>query len=195
MKLLINNLFIILISFSCVEKKKLKPNEYISYMNSNENSFTRERKFNNIKYKLKIQPAEILALHENDLSAEKIQKSINYYKDKLNFILIIEDDGSYKVRSTVFEKEKYGTVLSYANTDLKKDFTLINGKDSVYCSLLHLESANSIQPVIRMTIGFTGIQKLESDLTLIYNDNIFSNGPLKFYYSKEALNDLPQLNF
>jgi hypothetical protein len=105
----------------------------------------------------------------------------------------MEDNGSGKVKKAMFDAEQYGAIMSYANSDLKNDFKLLQGEDTVYCHIVHLEPANSIQPIIRMTIGFSGLDTNLKDITLIYNDNIFRNGPLKFHYPKELLESFPEI--
>jgi hypothetical protein len=184
----------ILFLFGC-GKKKLNQSDYLQYINSEESGLVQKKTFNNVTYKVKLHlPEMISATADENITKAKFESNMKYYNNKVNFIFIMEDNGSTKVKNAMFDKEKYGAMLSYANTELKNDFKLLNGNDTLYCGLVHLEPANSIQPVIRMTLGFSGIDSVGRSLTLIYNDNIFSNGPLKFYYSKETLNNLPEIN-
>lgn len=184
----------ILFLFGC-GKKRLNQSDYLRFINSEESGLVQKKEFNNVIYKAKVHlPEMISAAAEENLTKAKFDSNMAYYHNKINFIFIMEDNGSTKVRNAMFDKEKYGTILSYANTELKNDFKLLIGNDTLYCGLVHLETANSIQPVIRMTVGFSGVDSSAKSLTLIYNDNIFSNGPIKFYYSHETLNNLPEIN-
>jgi hypothetical protein len=82
----------------------------------------------------------------------------------------------------------------YSNSTINEDFKLLQGKDTVYCALVHLEPANSINPVLRLTVAFSGLDPgSNEDITLFFNDNIFMNGPLKFHFDKKLFTDKPEI--
>lgn len=189
-------ILVVLILCSC-KRSSLSREEYVKYFNSND-KFSVTREFNGILYKLKVQPPEILAFKNAEdqiRNKQDFDKELAYYKDKLNFVFLIEDasknDG--KVKSTVFNKQLYATILEYANTELRNDLKLIKNGDTLYCSAIHLESANSLQPVIRLSLGFTNLDPQNKDFTLVFNDNMFNNGPIKFSYSSTLFDQLPEL--
>jgi hypothetical protein len=191
-------IFIFIALVSCSKKSVNSPAEYLAFCSHPDNGLVVDKEFNNILYKAKLQtPEAILFGAEQDFksSSEYHQKLVGL-KDKLNFVFLIEDvkGSSRQVRSAVFNKSSYGSMLAYANTDLAKDFTLLQGTDTIYCSVVHLEAANSVQPIIRIALGFDGIDTTKAkDFTLIYNDNFFQNGPLKFHYAPSVFNNLPEI--
>lgn len=182
----------------CANKKTLAPDAYMQYLNSSESGLMLSKEYNQISYKLKMQPAGYLAIANSGASIKTqadFKASLNNYKEQMNFILLIQDaeKSNHRVKSMVFNKQEYGTILAYANTDLKNDIVLIQERDTLYCRMLHLESANSLQPILRLSLSFNGINANAKEFTLILNDNIFNNGPIKFYYSKKVMENLPDL--
>jgi hypothetical protein len=190
-------IIVIVIFLTSCKRASMSREEYITYMNNSEKLCV-VKEFNGIQYKAKIQPPELLTLKNSDVEIKTnsdFKKELEYFKDKINFVFIIEDvdKNNTVVKSTVFNKERYAAILAYANTDLKKDLLLIQNGDTLYCSVFHLEPANSIQPVLRLSLGFSNLNAQNKDYTLIFNDNIFSNGPLKFRYAKGLFEQLPEL--
>lgn len=188
---------LMLVIFASCKRAALSRDEYIKYINTEED-FCVTREFNGVSYKLKLQPPELLTLKnspEQINNNEDFEKSLEYFKDKLNFIFLIEDASKVdvKVKSAVFDKQIYASVLKYANTELRNDLKLIQNGDTLICSVVHLESANSLQPVIRLSLGFTDLDPLNKNYTLVYNDRMFQNGPIKFNYSSTLFERMPEL--
>lgn len=185
----------------CGKRMVLSPEKYLQYINSEKSNLIVENILNNVSYTAKLQTPEFIAISN---SGDKIKNQsdfineIKYYKNKLNFIFLISDQKNQgnKVKEVLFNKEEYSSFLAYANTDLKNDFKLLNGNDTLFCAMVHMEAANSVAPTIRLTIGFSAIDTNRiKEYTLVFNDNLFRNGPLKFQYSEEAFNNLPEIKF
>lgn len=195
-----NILFIILVIAltSCQRRKILPESEYVKYLNSSKSGLTITKFLNGIRYNLKMQPGELLAILN---TSENTNNSLNYtealkkYASQINFVFVIDDeqDNDNRVKLSVFNKEIYGNLLGYANTELIKDIHLVQGNDTLSCALVHMEPANSIQPVLRLALAFNGVDTAKKECTLIFNDNLFNNGPLKFHYPRDVFEQLPKL--
>ncbi|MDP1801743.1 MAG: hypothetical protein Q8L81_10345 [Bacteroidota bacterium] len=191
-------IFLIFATCACNKKKSLASDDYIKYLNSKDGGLINLKEFNDIVFKAKIQTPEMIALSYSsgsEMNQIKYKKDLQDHKGQINFIVLIEDANSNKkVKEAVVTKETYGQILAYGNTGLKDDFKLIQGVDTIYCSLVIVEPANSLQPIVRIALSFSGVNSLsESDLTLIYNDKIFNQGPIKFNYSKSTFQNIPDL--
>lgn len=190
----------VILSFlsSCSSKKEMDREEYLRYMNSKDCGLLVTKSLKGICYELKcIMPEQqCLRFNRNSIqSKEQFNQLLNEYKDKLSFIMVIKDDeGSSVVRSAVFDKETYGNILGYANTELQKDFSLEGFESQNICAMAHIESSNSVQPVLRLVLAFGSVSKMEHGFTVVYNDNIFNNGPIKFNFSESTISHLPVLN-
>jgi hypothetical protein len=183
---------------SCSEKRLLDKAAFLNYFNKGADQFFKEKELNNVSYKVKLVPPELITLNNNRSinSEEEYKKELRENEDRINFVMIVEDmPGSNLVKELVFKKEMYSKLVEYANVELAKDFQLIKDTDTIPCSLIHLEPANSVHPVIRMTACFDNPKKGDKDYTLVFDDNFFSNGNLKFNFPEETFTDLPTLKF
>ncbi len=184
--------------FSCNKKKMLTPAEFLTFLNSEKSGLKLQKEFNQVNYKLQLQTPEVLALKNlsgKNTDNTSFNKEYKYYQNKLSFIFLIEDalQSNNRVKLAVFDKDMYGKMLLYANSELKNDFKLVQGVDTLICSMVHLEPANSIQPVFRLSLAFNNVDTVKKEYTLVYNDKLFMNGPIKFYFSKQVFENLPGL--
>jgi hypothetical protein len=191
-------LLAVVLLFSCSRDHKLSVSEYIAFVNNSENGFISNRTFNGVNYRSSMVTPEILAIRSGNrttLTKKQFEDELKTRENKLNFVFTISDEsGSNKVKEIVFNELAYSKILKYSNALINEDFKLLQGKDTIYCALVHLEPANSISPVLRLTIAFNGVNmKNPGDLTLFFNDNIFLNGPLKFHFNKELFTNKPEI--
>jgi hypothetical protein len=196
-----NKIFGFLLSvliFSCSSKKEMDREAYLNYLNSEHSGLVMSKTFNGVVYQLKCLTPEQQCLSFNRSSIhskDDFDTLIGEYRNRLHFILLIRDErGSDKVKETVFSQEKYADILQYSNTEQSKDILLESENGTLTCSILHLESPNSVQPVLRMALSFGNVVNCRNGFTLVFDDKIFGNGPIKFNYSKELFEELPILN-
>jgi hypothetical protein len=192
--------YILLVVFTCACSKhgsNMTILEFNNFVNIPENGYIQELTFNKVKYSSKIELPQMIAI--NMLKADVIKKhelldKVKQFNGKTNFVFTLSDsDGNSEIKKLIYNKEDYNALVSYANTALVDDFKLLLGTDTIPARIAHIESSNGIEPVVRISVGFSGLDSLKKDLTLIYNDRIFNNGPLKFYFTEEALTNLPKL--
>lgn len=188
-------LFLFAILFGCTRNESLSKGEYLAFLTSGAGQFFKERQINHLSYKLKMQLPEYTLLKRNDSinTVEKFNQELARDKDKLNFVLLLGDEKqSKRVKEIIYKPELFGRLIDYASIELASDFKLVQGRDTLPCAFVYLEPANSLQPVIRLSLAFENVKR-SSDCTLIFNDNLFNNGQLKFHYGIETFNDLPKL--
>ena len=182
---------------ACGAREKLGPEAYVQHLSSDESPSLITKELNGVNYKLRLLTPEYMALsHSRErLNKNEIMESLKNYTHQVSFVFVIEDSDKNqgRVKSTVFNAEGYGNILAYANTDLKNDFMLVREHDTLYCNLVHLEPSNSLQPLIRLSLAFNIPSPAEKGFTFLFNDNIFNNGPLKFAYSNQVMDNLPKL--
>lgn len=189
-------LFLAVILFNCTQNDSLSKEAYMRFLTSGGGQFFKERQINSLSYKLKMQLPEYTLLKSNDNinTIEKFDDELAKSKDKVSFILLLGDEkGSRRVKEVVYKPELFGRLIDYASMELAADFKLIQGKDTLPCAFVYLDPANSLQPIIRLSLAFEKVKR-SSDCTLIFNDNLFNNGEIKFHYGIETFNDIPKLN-
>ncbi len=199
-KISLNIIILVLISClsACSGDKTLSKSDYLEYFNSPSGKFFKQKNFNKVVYKLKMQTPEYLLLKNNDSiqSLTQFDAELNKRRHTLNFVMLIEDEADSKqVKEVVYKPELYTKLTNYANMQMTDEIKLVHGKDTLPCSLLYLEPANSMQPAIRLAFGFDNLKRSDGDYTVIFNDNLFNNGIIKFKYPNETFADLPKLRF
>lgn len=194
-------LLLVLFLTSCSRHKNLSPEEYLHYLNSEESGFCKTKIVNKIKFSCRLQTAEWMALNASESKAKDLTEfdfRVKSFNKQLNVVLLIEDEtkADYTVKKMVYSQEHYSEILSYAGTELQRDIKLqlANGK-TLPCSFVHVESANSIYPAIRILASFENIHSDIRDYSLVFEDKIFNKGKLKFHYGKELFAALPTLKF
>lgn len=180
-----------------VTKQELGPEEFVSFVN-NEPALHRASEVNGIKYETRLIPSQALAMRHRGDSVKtrpEMDSLLKCYYDRVNFTLLISDanEDVHVVKQTIFDAQRYNTIISYANAEMSNDFMLVQEGDTLYTSLLHIESSNSVKPVLRLSLGFEGVKPGASDLTLIFSDHIFESGFIKFNFPSSALRNLPEI--
>lgn len=183
--------------FSC--NRQLSTQEYIRFLSSEKCALYSDKVIDRIRFKCRLQTPELIALLHSGHSAATqtaFEEEKKKYKDQLNVVFLIEDEAPkyHQVKKTVSDKQLYGNLLAYANTGLQQDFSLqLQTGELIPCGLVHMEAANSIQPVIRVTLSFNGVDPGVKDYSLIFDDNLFHTGRMKFHYGQEVFSGLPTL--
>jgi hypothetical protein len=175
--------------------------DYVKFLCSDKGTLFSSLTSGNITFKCYLQTPELVTLLRHGspyASAGEFEQDIKSYKAQVNFVLIIEDADPKAegiVRQAVGSQTAYADFLAYANTNLQNDFELaLSNGERVPCALVHVEPANSIKPVIRISGSFKAGDAMSKGFALIFDDNLFSTGQLKFNYSKELFGNLPHLN-
>ncbi len=190
--------FVITHTYGCKRSIEMNVSEYLSSFKTNKLKDTKVRILNRIKYKCKIQPPDLITITNSEKkitnqSAFELER-LNYEK-QLNFILVIEDESmaDVKIKRVINNKNEFNRLLAYANNLLQNDFSLQLNNEVSFCKLIHLEPANSIYPSIRVTLTFNELKSYTEGCTLVFNDNLFNNGLIKFSYEKDYFENLPKI--
>lgn len=110
--------------------------------------------------------------------------SLNYYKQKLKGEKVIQFEFQHKDRKDLLQSEftstDYKTSVEYMAFRIKNDFYAVTAKgDTIKCNGVLFERNFKLAPFKRILIYFKDTDDITS-LKLIYNDNLFENGILKF---------------
>lgn len=157
-----------------------------------------EKKISDIKYQCFLMPSDY-----NAIKLMKPNMPFQYYKDALNnasgfvyfkFTLKSTDGNEPILVPSRLNENVYGQRLEYFNTYAQSNFKLITDKDTINCSQYLFENPYNLLTDVNILGAFQIKHPLKSqDLQLIYDDQLFNNGLIKFYFSKNDLNELPEL--
>lgn len=96
---------------------------------------------------------------------------------------LAEDD----ILKKEFTNRSYEEAVKYLAFQIQKDYSLVTGSnDSVPCIGVHFERNFKVAPFKRVLLYFDNVPENEN-IELIYKDNLFGNGTLKFNLNQEPL--------
>ena len=122
------------------------------------------------------------ALNRKDFQSKKIG-NVTYKLRKLN------TDNNPNIKLYVYEVrllensigENRALDMRYLSMGIQNDISLINGKDTLPCSIFHFENNGGITPYIRFEIGFdlTKTQD-QQESTVLINDRLYNHCMINF---------------
>ena len=190
---------IVLLSFKWIGNKPedLQLQDYKKYINAYED-LTVNRALSEINYKCVLIPADFNAVKNlrEDLADSIYKAQIRLNEGFVYFNVFMEpgENNNSILDPSKLDQEEHARRIKYFNSMAQNEFKLLVGNDSVDCSLYLFENPYNISNRVSVLLGFMikGNRKPE-DMTLLYNDMLFNEGPVRFYYSKNTIQNLPRL--
>lgn len=188
---------ILFLCFSC-GKRTLTKQEYQKWIQNHKDDVVKVKTINRLKYSVSFQPMGTLLLkadvNKNIKSDSKIALD---YKNVMAFNLDITDTGetTSMLRFELANENEYYDRINYYTNLIGKDLYLVDGTDTLSCQFTHMEQTYNIAPVNTISLEFVrnGNPTEYNETWLVYNDRIFNSGILKFHFSKEDLNNIPEV--
>jgi hypothetical protein len=161
-----------------VSRLKLRPADYVAWMNQDENKVSSAEQLNGITYSFTFLPQELVALqHLRDTVRLRNQftdeldaiKAYQYYT-----LSIATPTGqsilSYRADNES-EREKRSEYYSFA---MQRDIKLVEGTDTLACAMYHFENSFGVMPYTNLMIGFERRDTIADtyDKTLFFTDNV-----------------------
>ena len=193
----------ILSVFTGCNSRELDPDSYMTYYEKNHGSLIKSKELDELVFEADLIPHDVLALRElntdNNGRIDKSQFAAAYgnYKNAWYFgfrIKASETGGSLK--KIIHSKENNAKIRQYMASAIKEDFSIEIDSKKINCGLINVETDLSMQDAFLFIMSFDKPASAAypgKDITLIYKDNIFQNGILKFRFSSEQLNDFPKI--
>lgn len=187
---------LIVLFASC--EKKLDAQEFLEFMNNEENELFVEHKSELYTFKGTYMPLEFQILNElkqeipSKSDVDSVRKEIDglqYYKLTIKSNL----PASNALNPETGGQEEYFNKLYYLLDYLEQDVFLIeNEKDTLYPAMTHMERNYGAAPLTNVMIAFKNKNDV-SDKTLIFDDRAFGMGRMKFSFKKETIDAIPKL--
>lgn len=181
----------------------MSPEKYMSML-AKTKSLAVSHEFGKYEFNCRYRPSEELILleHGTQKLTRKVLDSLNSkYSDMVYFNFTIHQEGRQELTSANGESNYY-QMLDYLSNQIQNDFYLIDGKDTIPCGLCHYERNFDLSSANVINVGFqseklrTGANhSLSNDLHLVYDDKLLSVGILHFHFDKNAINQLPELDY
>ena len=182
--------------------------EYAHYLTDTDSGLIQKQSRNKMQFSATYQPIDFVAgkkLEGNERNAVGLEKARQIYLglQYLNFEIYTEGGaaGQNSLKQLI-EKQvreaKWVETMAYYNFEMQGDLGLISGIDTLPCALYHLEQTGNLDNRMRFLLGFKDDKKLSkpnfpNDLKLYYIDRMVTKDTLYFTFTKDKLNQSPDL--
>ena len=178
--------------------QQMDEQELVKWQASPENPQRHSQQLGSKIYELTYLPAELLAIREAgaDATPEAIQQAKSHYTDLAYFALKVTDStaNGELLKQNLSSSQEYQRRVNYCSFAMQRDLSVVTShKDSLACLLLHFERSFDVAPVVSFLLAFDKSVTDASAATIIFDDNLFGNGRMKFSFTREELHCTPQL--
>ncbi len=178
--------------------EKLKPIEYINWCENQENELKQSKQIGDFTFSAFYQPLDYLAIKE--LNKEELMNSKNFsekvkeYGEMTYCSFRMENSkaNSELLKTDLSSDQQYYGRLEYMSFKMQEDFKLIQGKDTLPCSMYHFERIYNLAPYATFVLGFPKTNSKE-DIKLWFHDKVFNNGIVILNFKTESVHNLPKL--
>lgn len=166
----------------------MSPKEYLKEIETNAH-LNQVKVFDDIEFKLMYRPDRYYRCKAGQKAKLDSTEQNNY-----SFILSVKDlkDHQEVLRRFSEDNDQYGQMVNYCSFTAEKDFRMIEGKDTSKPIFYHFERFNNISPTINFDLGFKAKGK-DSDIVLVYNDQLLGIGRIYFTIKREELNKVDHI--
>jgi hypothetical protein len=188
---------------------KLESLDYMKWFESENNGVRVNKKIGKFAFSALYKPYEYLALQElksggvnrKVLDEKKAEyEGLQYF----TFRISVDSQNEELLKVDLKSDKEYYSRIEYFSFDMQNDIRLIDGVDTLNCSLFHFERVYGLAPYATFVLGFP-LTKAETsdrtaykktalkDKTLLYEDKIFGSGNIYMTITAENLNAIPEL--
>ncbi len=183
------------------EKTELSPDEYMIWSGQANNFLIKEKTISEFNYKIKYLPTEQLILNdlrksnkeittENISQLEKEYEGMEYFEMRVQVNQYNGELAKYQVT----DLSEYQTRIAYMAFAMQNNISLSTEfNEHIPCKLFHFERTYGITPYTTFLFAFSKEDIIDAhNRTVIYNDELFNKGLLKFNWSFENI-ELPKI--
>lgn len=176
---------------------ELSPLEYVTWMRDIEHGLYKEKTIDNLTYAVQYKTEDyVTCIEADDKTNIQFKKSENETSDFVHFFdfkIKIENHNGEILKYNLSSPLQYDNRVKYLSFGAEKDIYLVDGIDTIPCSIYHFERAYDVAPELTMILGFTSKQKFVSSKTLVFQDKLFDKGIIKFTIPANELASIPKI--
>lgn len=178
------------------DAEKVPVQDYIKWVNNSDNGLKVEKTIEDFTYSLQYKPDEYVALMElkkDTVSATELKKKMSEYDGLQYFNFKIETDSRTELlKKNLTQTNEYYARIQYFSFDMQKDLKLIDGKDTLDCTLFHFERVFGLAPYATFVLGFPKGDGINNK-TLYYNEKVFGSGKIYLTVQSENIKQIPSV--
>jgi hypothetical protein len=180
-----------------LSKTELSPLEYVTWMRDVEHGLYKEKTIDNLTYSAQYKTEDYVTCIEADDKAniqfKKTENEEGNFVHFFDFKIKIENHNGEILKYNLSSPLQYDNRVKYLSFEAEKDIYLVDGTDTIPCSIYHFERAYDVAPELTMILGFASKQKYISTKTLVFQDKIFDKGIIKFTIPANELANIPTI--
>ena len=184
--------FISLSIFSCTKEKKNKDSRIEYKLFNLEKSGWKSKSISHflsgIEYKATLVPLQYYIIrNEGNNDLKKVDSIYESLKNERVIEVEFQHEEEEDLLKSEYTNRDYASAVKYMSFSIKKDFKVITqAGDTLSCLGVTFERNFKIAPFKKLLLHFGNISPTE-DIKLIYNDNLFGNGLLKFRFTETPI--------
>lgn len=175
----------------------LSAEDYISYVENEENGMVKNIEIDGWKYNIQYKPADYILLHEHNTEAENRERKKQLEGTAWFNITVIQKDGKGSpLRYHVNTQEEYQSRYNYYLYQAGSDISLVWNGDTLHPVSYIFENNYNLAPQETMVAGFILPEKATekvTDVQLVYKDRLLGTGIIKAKFYQKDISSLPQL--
>lgn len=195
--------YFILIAFmlglaSC-SNREVPPAEYVHYVQNPANGLQVNQKVNGVSYTLQYEPVDYCVMLEKrsfSIPKEVFKQEYNRFKGLEHYTLKIDKEGTDKLMNVLSDTSAYKkSKTTYFDFAIQKDIKLIEGTDTIPCSICQLDANTGISPYYTYTLGFyhkSGTAG-SADRVVYFQSKPLNTGNVLLCVKNKAIKNIPGL--
>ena len=188
-------LFILILFASCGGKTFDSTEEYMKYINDEENGFSQVKEINGVKVKLTFKPTDFMVLQElSNSSNQTVSKESlkNKYDKNLYFVLSYSRDNKELLSTISTSREEYNSIQDALTFGMTRKVSLVNqDRDTIQMIDYNFARTYGMSRSTNLLFIFKRDEILKKSKELIFNvqDIGLAIGDIKFKYSAEIVKE------
>ncbi|SEK30351.1 hypothetical protein SAMN04487910_0203 [Aquimarina amphilecti] len=144
--------------------------------------------FSDITYKSTLVPLQYYILKNQGVNnLEKVDSIYESLKNERIIEIEFQQENEDDLLKDIYTNRDYETSVKYMSFYIEKDFKVVTQKgDTINCSGVTFERNFKVAPFKRLLLHFGNIPE-EENIKLIYQDNLFGNGLMKFNFKETPI--------
>ena len=167
---------------------ELKPDNYIKWVEDEENGLKSKKATTAATYVLQYEPAEYKALRSlqpEAFSKSRLKAGREKYKSMHHFVL--------KVKPKQDFTGKDQSIMEYLAYGLEEHIRFIRGNDTLERNIMyHLESSAGVKPYYNILLAYPKTER-KAELALHISENKLDSNSVRFAFTRDALDDIPTI--
>jgi len=204
--------FISLLIISCTRSEKgvesinitnagstsLSPKDYVNWVKDNKNGLKKDKKIEDLIFTVQYKPIDyVICMEErsDEIADSTIKKKTKELEgmEYIDFKIEVASGQGELLKHNLSDRAEYKDRVNYFAYKMQQDIQLVEGLDTIPCSLSHFERAYDVAPYSSFVLGFASNPSYKGNKTFVYHDQIFKKGIIQFEFQEKDFQSIPKL--